>query len=126
MKKFFKVAAILSLVLYAFVNETFAQRSTGINNTSPSKNAALDVMNNGRPQGVLFPRLLPADTTTIKTNMGIDGTATSDKGLMLFDTFNNVFQYWNGTRWMSLGGSSNTLNGWSLKGNNGTSASPNL
>lgn len=118
MKNFFKVATVLSLVLYAFVNETFAQRSTGINNTNPSKNAALDVMNNGRPQGVLFPRLLPADTTTIKTNMATDGTTTSDKGLMFFDTDNNVYRYWNGIKWISLGGSAaSTPAGWALTGN---------
>ena len=118
MKNFFKIATVLSLVLYAFVNETFAQRSTGINNTTPSDNAALDVKETSSyPQGILVPRLPGSDSTIINSRI-----TASDNGLMFFDTISKVFQYWNGTRWVSLGGSSaSTSNGWSLTGNTGTS-----
>ena len=123
MKNFFKIATVLSLVLYAFVNETFAQRSTGINNTTPSDNAALDVKETSSyPQGILVPRLPGSDSTIINSRI-----TASDNGLMFFDTISKVFQYWNGTRWVSLGGSSaSTSNGWSLTGNTGTSTSANF
>ena len=100
MKNFFKVATIIFLFLHAFANETFAQRSTGINNINPSGNAALDVMNaSSYPQGILIPRLPGSDTSIIKLRI-----KAADKGLMFFDNVSDVFQYWNGTRWMSLGG----------------------
>jgi hypothetical protein len=123
MKKFFKVATILSLVLYAFVNETFAQKSTGINNTSPSKKAALDVnFIPGTPQGILVPRLQTTDSLVLET-----GITNAEKGLLFFDNQTNIYRYWSGTKWINLGGSTATpSSGWDLKGNTGTSALTNF
>jgi Chaperone of endosialidase len=123
MKNFLKISTILSFVLCGIVDEAFAQKSTGINNTNPSTNAALDVKEtNTYPQGILIPRLPGSDSTIIKGRI-----TAADKGLMFFDNISNVFQYWNGTKWMSLGGSAgSTPSSWSLLGNAGTKGQTNF
>lgn len=123
MKNFFKVATVFSLVLYAFVNETFAQRSTGINNTTPSTKAALDVNYiTGTPQGILVPRLQTADSLVLE-----NAITPAEKGLLFFDNQTNIYRYWNGTKWINVGGSSaSTSSGWVLTGNTFTDSSANF
>lgn len=114
MKNFFKTSTILAFVIYGIVNEVIAQRSTGINNTTPSTKAALDVSYiTGTPQGILVPRLPKSDSLILE-----NAITPAEKGLMFFDTDNNVYRYWNGTKWVSLGGSSASSNLWTQSGAN--------
>ena len=122
MKNFFKIYTILSFVFCAFANETFAQKSTGINNTNPSKKAALDISYiTGTPQGILVPRLPESDSLILQ-----GGTTAAELGLMFFDTNNKIYRYWNGTKWINVGGSAaSTPAGWALTGNTGTNPTSN-
>lgn len=122
MKKKFKVITFLSLFLCAFANETFAQRSTGINNTTPSTKAALDVSYiTGTPQGILVPRLPESDSLILQGSI-----TPAELGLMFFDTNKKIYRYWNGAKWINLGGSAgSTPSGWALTGNPGTNSNAN-
>lgn len=94
-----------------------AQQSTGVNNETPSLKAALDVnFLTGTPQGILVPRLPATDTTTLKA-----GITTSEKGLLFFDVTNNVYRFWNGSRWLEIASSRNDKV-WALNGNELTPA----
>jgi len=121
MKKFNTlVALIFTILLLAFTNAT-AQRSTGINNTNPSQKAALHIKTDGSfKQGIIIPKLAGADTATLNS----PSLTVAEKGLIFYDTTNSVFQYWNGSRWYSLGG--NAIEGWSLTGNALTNAATNF
>lgn len=107
-------ALIFAILVLAFNNVT-AQRTTGINNANPSTKAALHIKNDGSfKQGIIIPKLSGADTTTLKSPT----LTNAEKGLIFFDTTNSVYQYWNGSRWHSLGGNaSSTGNYWQTNGN---------
>jgi hypothetical protein len=94
---------------------SFAQPNmTGINNPSPSTNAALDIKNTtGFNQGLLIPRL-PSTVKATWTGLGM-----ADQGLMFYGTGTDSVYYWTGTKWLSLA-SNGTSGGaaWSLTGNN--------
>jgi len=91
----------------------FSQRTTGINNTSPSTKAALDVQTTtGFKQGILVPRLNVTDTTTLKSSI-----TSSEKGLLFFDTDNNYYWFWNGTKWVAIGNSTSS-SPWTSSGSN--------
>lgn len=107
-------ALIFTILVLAFDNVT-AQRTTGINNSNPSTKAALHIKNDGSfKQGIIIPKLSGADTTTLKS----PSLTAAEKGLIFYDTTNSVYQYWNGSRWYSLGGNaSSTGNYWQTNGN---------
>ena len=106
-------AVIFTLLALGFSNVS-AQKSTGINNINPSKKAALHIKNDGSSkQGIIIPKLSGSDTTSLKA-----GLTNAEKGLVFYDTTNSVYQYWNGNRWFSLGGNSNTnTDYWATTGN---------
>lgn len=103
------------ICLVCVSSATFGQNSTGINNPNPSAKAALDVMSAtgvGKQQGILVPRLIASDTNALKT-----GITASEKGLLFFDTTNNCYWFWNGTKWVALGNSASSNPAWLLSGN---------
>ena len=126
MKAFSKVLLAFGIVSTLAIQMVCAQTpsSTGINNPNPSPNAALDIKNDPNfKQGILIPRMLEKDTFSITPK------TSDDLGLMFFDITNNVFQFWNGTRWNKLGsggGSSLSTNSWGISGNKGTSGETNF
>ena len=85
----------------------FAQ-SISINNdgSAPNASAMLDVKSTTK--GMLVPRMTTAQRTAI---------ATPAKGLLVFDTDNSSFWFYNGVAWndLSAGGSSNN---WTASGTN--------
>ena len=90
-----------------------SQGSTGINNFNPSPKAALDIKPFGK-QGILIPRLAPADTSSINPGLGFN------KGLAFYDTANTKFWYWSGFKWLSYGNDTPTISigkSWLLNGN---------
>lgn len=104
--------------LFLICSSSYAQKnSTGINNTLPSNKSALDVQSSsgaGNQQGILVPRLIGSDTTILKS-----GITTSEKGLFFYDTVNNHYWFWNGSKWVALGkeSSGNGSTSWHLTGN---------
>jgi len=105
-------ALFFTLLALAFSNVS-AQKSTGINNTNPSKKAALHIKNDGSSkQGIIIPKLSGFDTTLLKS-----GLTNAEKGLVFYDTTNSVYQYWNGTQWFSFGGKSTSSSSpWTQSG----------
>jgi hypothetical protein len=104
MKNIYTFFALTCALLALAYSNASAQKSTGINNTNPSTKAALHIKRDGSSlQGIIIPKLSGADTTALKS-----GLTNAEKGLMFYDSTNSVYQYWNGVRWYSLGGNSNT------------------
>ncbi|GAA4975287.1 hypothetical protein [Algibacter aquimarinus] len=72
-----------------FSLELFPQ--VGINTTSPDASAVLDMVST--TQGVLTPRMTSAQRLLI---------VTPAEGLLVFDTDQNAFYFYNGTEWIEL------------------------
>ncbi|WP_298115593.1 hypothetical protein [Flavobacterium sp.] len=81
-------------ILLLMYCQSFAQ--IGINTTTPSSNAILDITANDK--GLLIPRVTSLQRTSITPS------ATVDKGLQVFDTDTNSIWYWDGTIWIENSG----------------------
>ena len=78
----------------SFVIQLNAQVGINNDNSSPNVSAMLDVKSTDK--GMLIPRL-----TTIQR----DGITTPATGLMIYNTTNNLFNFYNGTSWIEISGS---------------------
>lgn len=84
--------------------KSIAQVGINANNAAPNGTAMLDVSSGNK--GFLMPRMDFAAR---------NGIITPATGLMLFNTSTNIFDFYNGSSWVSLGASSsNTL--WNTSG----------
>jgi hypothetical protein len=68
----------------------------GIGTETPNARAVLELQSPGNNQGFLVPRLTTAQRTAMTLN------ATTDKGMLVFDSSDNKFYYWNGTAWIVI------------------------
>jgi len=89
---------IIILLFAFFPFSSFGQ--TGINVPGdpplPDNSAELEIYSKNK--GLLIPRL----TTTEMNNMGASGAA--DQGLLIYNTDQNQFYYYDGTAWKAIGG----------------------
>lgn len=94
-----KITCLLVFVLV--VNMAFSQ--VGVNTTTPDASAVLDITST--TQGMLTPRMTTAQRLAI---------ATPATGLLVFDTLENAFYFYNGTSWVALisGNNVNDYTGW--------------
>lgn len=84
-----------SLLFVALLfNSMHAQPSFGIGTDAPNSNAILDVFSIDR--GVLIPRLTNAQRTAIS------GLGTTEEGLLIYNTTDSEFNYWNGSLWIAF------------------------
>ncbi len=90
MQKLFYSLLIVALLF----NSMNAQPSFGIGTDTPNSNAILDVFSTDR--GVLIPRLTNAQRTAIS------GLGTTEEGLLIYNTTDSEFNYWNGSIWISF------------------------
>jgi trimeric autotransporter adhesin len=104
---------LLPLALILSLSKGFSQ-NIGINATgaTPHSSAMLDV--SSTTKGMLIPRMTSIQRTAISA------PAT---GLMVYDTDNNNFWFYNSTSWAQVTGGNN---GWSVSGNAGTNPSTNF
>ncbi len=72
------------------------QNSVGIGTNSPNTNAVLDLVSPN--QGILIPRLSSGQ-------IGAMTLGVADEGMMVYDSTNTQFMYWDGTVWTTFGGS---------------------
>ena len=93
MKSTLKLLMTLFFINIALI--TNAQISINSDGTSPDASAMLDVTSTTK--GMLIPRMTTAERTAITS------PAT---GLMIYDTDESAFWYYNGTAWTAIGGSS--------------------
>ena len=94
-----KRACLLPLVYFLLLYEASAQNSMGIGTNTPNQNAVLELVSPGNNQGFLVPRLTTAQRTTLAGSL-----APGDVGLMLFDSDNGNFYFWDGSGWMVMSG----------------------
>ncbi len=91
-----KLTVLLFIVnsLY-FIYPTVAQNNVGIGTTSPNTKAILELQ--ATDKGLLVPRLTNAEMLGIATN-------ASTNGLLVYNTTNDCFYYWNNTTvlWKSM------------------------
>ncbi|MEJ0028972.1 MAG: tail fiber domain-containing protein [Bacteroidota bacterium] len=91
------------ILLWSLVLSTvsaYAQNSVGIGVASPNKNAVLELISTGNNQGILIPKLTTAQRTATSF---INGLTTKENGLMVFDSDDNKFYYWEATQWKAVG-----------------------
>lgn len=84
---------IILLFLSVFViNILKAQNNIGIGTTAPNAKAVLDV--SATDKGFLLPRLTTAQRTAINP------TGNTDAGLLVYDTNDNLYYFWDATQWV--------------------------
>ncbi len=87
------ITVLFLLVCACFVQEASGQ-SVGIGTTSPNSKAALDIVSPANNQGVLLPRLTGGQRTSMSLG-------TTERGLIVYDTTDNLFYYWDGNQWIA-------------------------
>lgn len=85
----FACALILNL---GYSEHSLAQGSVGIGTATPNASAALDIVSTTK--GVLVPRMTLAQRNAI---------ATPSIGLLVYNTTDSRFDYWNGAKWVGVG-----------------------
>ncbi len=96
MKQLFAAMAFISFTLMC------KAQGVGIGTTSPAASAQLDISSTSK--GILFPRM------TTAARMAINNPA---KGLLVYDSTLQQFQFYNGSRWSPVGSGSS---GWKTGG----------
>ncbi|MEQ6166527.1 hypothetical protein AAOE16_04980 [Ekhidna sp. MALMAid0563] len=69
--------------------------TAGINTETPNPNAVLHLVSPNGDQGLMIPALTNAQR-------GAMGLAVADKGLLVFDSDDDVFYFWDGAAWVAL------------------------
>jgi hypothetical protein len=82
------------LILHMFLAK--GQNSVGIGIVNPNKNAVLDLVSQGNNQGLLVPRLTTAQRTA---NSFTTSLTSNENGLLVFDSSDNTFYFWQNTQW---------------------------
>lgn len=108
-----KIYSLITIISIVFAPATYAQ--VGIGTTSPDPSAQLEIT--ATDKGMLVPRMNAAQR---------DAIATPATGLMIYNTDDNAFWYYNGTRWVSVVNSGIGPDTTTFVGNTVTPPSPNL
>jgi hypothetical protein len=111
MKKYFFLLAALTLIITGAFSQSIAINEDG---SLPNPHAILDIKSSTK--GVLIPRMSSV------ARLAIPNT----KGLLVYDTDNNLFWYNTGTAWQTLTTASSSGNGWLITGNSGTQDTVNF
>ncbi len=105
-------SAIICVLLFILSLQLKGQSSVGINTGAPNPNAVLDLVSIDSDQGFLVPRISGFQRLSLSTRL-----SQGDNGLMVYDTSDNLFYYWNGTGWVpGLGALNVTPAGGDLDG----------
>ncbi len=87
----------LSVFVFSCFFAANGQNAVGIGIINPNKNAVLELVSQGNNQGLLVPRL----TTTQRTAASFISTLTaSENGLLIFDSDENKFYFWQVDQWL--------------------------
>jgi Chaperone of endosialidase len=107
-------------LLCAIITTTFianGQNSVGIGVATPNKNAVLELISPTNNQGLLVPKL----STSQRTAAAFTNALTvKENGLMVFDSDENKFYYWENTAWKAMGTGSELTGGNGITINNNT------
>lgn len=89
---------LCSLLTSALVS--YGQNSVGIGVATPNKNAVLELVSTNNNQGVLVPKLTTAQRTATAFTSAL---TTKENGLLVFDSSDNKFYYWDTNQWKPVG-----------------------
>ncbi len=98
--------AMVFIIAIMTSNAQVAVNTTG---TAPNNFSMLDVSANQK--GVLIPRIMTADRTTMAGSMGL-----TEEGLTVYDTDTQSFWFWNGASWVEITSSATSDHDWYLEG----------
>ncbi|MDZ4843960.1 MAG: tail fiber domain-containing protein [Chitinophagales bacterium] len=112
MKSAFYFSAILFLALAGI--SANAQENVGIGTLTPNPKALLDLSSTQR--GFMVPRMTSAQRLALNPSVG-----TTDRSLMVYDTNDSLFYFWNGAQWKYFPAKPGD-HGWIVSGNNVYSA----
>ncbi|MEP2668477.1 MAG: hypothetical protein ABJH04_05775 [Cyclobacteriaceae bacterium] len=96
MKKNLQLGFLAFLVL-ALQMSVSAQNSVGIGTSTPNANAVLELVSPGNNQGFLAPGLTTSQRTALASSL-----TSNDNGLLVYDTGENKFYFWQGTQWLPI------------------------
>lgn len=90
----FVFLAFLMIILQASVS---AQNSVGIGTSTPNAHAVLELVSPGNNQGFLVPGLTTTQRTVLASSL-----AATDNGLLVYDTDDSKFYFWQGSQWLPI------------------------
>lgn len=82
--------------------QAFCFAQVGINIEPPDPSSELDIKSTNK--GILIPRLSDADMATLGTGAGV-----TEKSLLIYNTTQHKFFFWDGASWQQLGGICNEI-----------------
>lgn len=92
MKKILTTPFLLIIISF-FQSYAQTNNNVGIGTLSPNANAILDVTSTTK--GLLTPRMTTSEKNTLGSNM-----ATTEAGMLVYDTDTQTFWYWDGNSWL--------------------------
>lgn len=95
MKTITSLFALLLIITSSYTST--AQDGVGIGTDNPNEKAVLHIESNS-PRGLLIPRY----TTTERNTINPAASADNEEGLIIYNTTQEAFNYWNGTEWLVL------------------------
>ena len=105
---------LLIAVIIQLLNQAHAQNSVGIGTENSNNNAVLELVSPNNNQGFLVPRLTSVQRLDMASNL-----ATSENGLLVYDSEENKFYYWQNGSWSAIesGSAFTSGDGISINGN---------
>jgi len=97
MNKLFSIFAVISVINL----NAYCQNNVGIGTSTPDANAILELQSDSK--GLLITRL-----TTVQRNAMGSGLSATQKGMLIFDTNENLFYFWDGSQWVAVGSGGST------------------
>jgi hypothetical protein len=92
---------ILNLICYSLFSVTsFSQNSVGIGTANSNNHAVLELVSPNKNQGFLVPRLTTAQRTAATFTSSL---ATTENGLLVYDSDLNSFFHWLSNQWSEIG-----------------------
>ena len=86
---------ILAMALFAIVRSGYTQEQFAIGTDSPNPEAIMEIQSTAK--GILIPRM-----TTAQRNTDLGSLIAADRGMLIYNTTDNEFNYWDGTQWVAF------------------------
>jgi hypothetical protein len=90
-------AGIGAVMLFLFLTPALAQQNVGIGTTNPNSNAILQLVSPNDDQGFMLPGLSSQQRNNLASSL-----SSADNGLLVFDTDQTKFYYWQNDAWIEI------------------------
>ena len=103
----------LILAIVAIIPASSTAQTVGISGSAitPNANSILELRSTDK--GVLLPRMSTVERDAYTTSASL---AAADKGMTLFNTTTDTYEYWNGTAWVAMGTAGDYDDDWTVVG----------